>query len=157
LSATASDSDGSVVKVEFFANGQRLGEDTSSPYSLLWTNANVGAYTLSAKATDTSGLSSTSSVSITVSRSRYIAYVVPAGTVGARGVINGLGMDFDVVTPILVTALGVFDSGGNGIASDSTMTAQLYARNGNFSGTLLASTNFSTADPGTLVNGSRLK
>ncbi len=52
INASASDSDGNVTKVEFFRNGTKIGEDTSSPYSFTWNNASDGNYTLTAKATD---------------------------------------------------------------------------------------------------------
>jgi len=68
LSATASDSDGTVVKVEFFDGGSKLGEDTTSPYSLSWTPATSGVHTLTARATDNDGGSTTSApVSVNVS------------------------------------------------------------------------------------------
>ncbi len=52
ISATASDTDGNVTKVEFFSNGTKIGEDTSNPYSYTWNNVSSGSYTLTAKATD---------------------------------------------------------------------------------------------------------
>jgi hypothetical protein len=67
ISASASDPDGSVSKVEFFANGTKLGEDKGSPYAHSWQGVAAGSYTLTAKATDDAGASKTSSgVSITV-------------------------------------------------------------------------------------------
>jgi hypothetical protein len=65
-------------------------------------------------------------------------------------------MDFDVTSDLVVSSLGVFDSNGDGIKGATTLTAQLYARNGN-AGTLLASLTFNAANPGILVDGSRLK
>jgi chitinase/chitodextrinase len=66
ISATASDSDGTVTKVEFFAGGSKIGEDTSSPYSIAWTSTS-GFHSLTAKATDNSANTTTSAaVSITV-------------------------------------------------------------------------------------------
>ena len=62
LLATASDADGLVTNVEFFAGASKLGEDTTSPYSFAWNNAPVGTYALTAVATDDSGLVKTSSV-----------------------------------------------------------------------------------------------
>lgn len=56
LAANASDPDGRVAKVEFFANGQKVGEDDTSPYSLSWTAAQAGSYSLSARATDNAGM-----------------------------------------------------------------------------------------------------
>ena len=67
LAATASDVDGTVTNVEFYANGARLGADATSPFSFTWTNATAGSNQLVAVATDNSGLSRTSSpVNITV-------------------------------------------------------------------------------------------
>lgn len=65
--AEANDSDGTVTKVEFFEGSNKLGEDTSAPFSFTWTGAAEGDYTLSAKATDNEGVSRTSlGVNITV-------------------------------------------------------------------------------------------
>jgi hypothetical protein len=73
LTATASDPDGSIAKVEFFNGASKLGEDTTSPYSLTWSNVAVGSYSLVAKATDNSGATATSAtVSISV-RSAAVA------------------------------------------------------------------------------------
>lgn len=68
LSATAADSDGSIAGVEFFENGVKIGAtDTSAPYGLSWTPATAGTRTLSARATDDRGASTTSSsVSVTI-------------------------------------------------------------------------------------------
>ena len=60
LAANASDADGRVVKVEFFANGQKLGEDAESPFAINWTPTAAGLYSLTARATDDRGLASTS-------------------------------------------------------------------------------------------------
>ena len=66
FSADASDDQG-VAKVEFFADDNLIGSaDTSAPYSVSASLA-AGTHTITAKATDTGGLSTTStSVSITV-------------------------------------------------------------------------------------------
>ena len=70
ISATAVDSDGSVTKVEFYQGSTKLGEDTSSPYSYTWNSVAAGSYSITAKATDNGGLSTTSStVSITITSS----------------------------------------------------------------------------------------
>jgi hypothetical protein len=55
LSATASDFDGQIARVEFFADDQRLGEDTAAPYSFVWNNAQTGVYALKALAYDDDG------------------------------------------------------------------------------------------------------
>jgi len=61
ISASASDIDGSISRVEFFQGNVKLGEDTSAPYSLNWSEILEGNYTLTAVATDNSGLTTTSS------------------------------------------------------------------------------------------------
>lgn len=54
ITATASDSDGSVVQVEFFVDGVSVGVDNTAPYSATW-NAVIGPHTLEARATDNNG------------------------------------------------------------------------------------------------------
>ena len=73
ISATASDSDGSVTNVEIFNGTTRLGQSTNSTYSLVWSNVASGAYSLTAIATDNLGASTTSGpVDITVISSTNI-------------------------------------------------------------------------------------
>jgi Galactose oxidase-like, Early set domain/Bacterial Ig domain len=60
LAATASDTDGTVAKVEFFNGTTKLGEDTTAPYSFTWSGVPAGSYTLTARATDDVGGTTTS-------------------------------------------------------------------------------------------------
>ncbi|CCH00258.1 hypothetical protein FAES_2249 [Fibrella aestuarina BUZ 2] len=60
LAATASDADGTVSKVAFYNGTALLGSATSSPYAFTLTNAPVGTYTITAKATDNDSLVVTS-------------------------------------------------------------------------------------------------
>nr|MCU0340086.1 Ig-like domain-containing protein [Spirosomataceae bacterium] len=62
LTASASDSDGSVAKVEFFANGVKLGEDLTAPYEYQWINILPKDYQLITKATDNRGNVTTSEI-----------------------------------------------------------------------------------------------
>jgi pectate lyase len=67
LSATASDPDGTISKVEFYNGSTLLGSDNSSAYSYTWTNVAAGSYTITAKAYDNStGTATSTAVSITV-------------------------------------------------------------------------------------------
>jgi len=67
ITATASDSDGSIRKVEFFEGGTRLGEATNAPYSTVWSNVVAGSYVITAKATDDGGAVATAiPVNVTV-------------------------------------------------------------------------------------------
>ncbi len=56
----ATDSDGDIVKVDFYNNDSLLGSDTTSPYSIIWRGVPVGDYTLTARATDNNDALSTS-------------------------------------------------------------------------------------------------
>ncbi|MBI4397450.1 MAG: hypothetical protein HY548_10170 [Elusimicrobia bacterium] len=55
LEAKVSDFGGTVARVEFFAEGDQLGEAASPPYRFVWRNAAKGRFTLGARVTDTSG------------------------------------------------------------------------------------------------------
>jgi len=68
ISATASDSDGTLSKVDFYQGATLLGTDTTGPtYSYTWGSVAAGSYSLTAKATDNDGAATTSStVNITV-------------------------------------------------------------------------------------------
>jgi hypothetical protein len=77
INATASDSNGTVTRVEFLAGTTLLGSDTTAPYSFNWTNVAAGSYSLTARAFDNGGASTTSApVAITVT-----------GVQGACGVV----------------------------------------------------------------------
>ena len=67
LTATASDPDGVVSKVDFYVGDLLIGSVTSAPYSVDWSRMNPGSYVLTAVATDNKGISTTSSpVSVTI-------------------------------------------------------------------------------------------
>ncbi len=83
LTATASDPDGTVSKVEFFQGTTLLGSDATAPYQYSWTNATPGNYAIKAVATDNSGLTATSSVANIV--------VNPSGTGGGGTGGGGAG------------------------------------------------------------------
>jgi hypothetical protein len=66
IAAEAGDSDGTIARVDFYANGNLLKTDTTAPYSLIWTPA-AGLYAFTAVATDDRGAITTSSpVNMTV-------------------------------------------------------------------------------------------
>ncbi|UYZ64761.1 Ig-like domain-containing protein [Hymenobacter weizhouensis] len=66
LRASASDANGSVSKVEFFNGTTLLGTATAAPYTYTWTGVAAGTYTLTARATDNQGATSSATVSVTV-------------------------------------------------------------------------------------------
>jgi beta-glucanase (GH16 family) len=107
VTASASDSDGSIASVEFFANGNSIGVDNTSPYAVTWTVL-AGTTTLTAVATDDKGAATTSSpVSVTGTTSGggdathiYVASVI-TGTVNA-----GAGNKRGTATVTVVDNLG---------------------------------------------------
>ena len=67
ISAGALSRSGSIVSMEFFADGRKLGESTSAPFQFEWRNALQGKHTLTVRATDSLGTAAVSSaVNITV-------------------------------------------------------------------------------------------
>ena len=67
LEASASDADGSITKVDFFANGAFVGTDSTAPYAVTWPGVQAGAYDLTAVATDNRAFTTTSApVRVTV-------------------------------------------------------------------------------------------
>jgi len=78
LTATASDSDGTIAKVEFYQDWVKLGEDTSSPYTCTWSNIPAGDYTLDAVAYDNAGgLIRSNTVSIHVNTAPTVSLTAP--------------------------------------------------------------------------------
>jgi RHS repeat-associated protein len=67
LSANASDSDGTVSKVDFLRGGSTvIGTVTTAPYTFVWTNVPAATYSLTARATDNKGATGTSSPAVTI-------------------------------------------------------------------------------------------
>ena len=79
ISASVADPEKLLKKVEFFANGTRLGEVAVPPYRLSWSNALEGDYTLTAVATDELGAAR-------ISRPIQISATAPAADASFRGI-----------------------------------------------------------------------
>ncbi len=79
VSATASDSNGSITNVDFYSGSTRIATDTTSPYSYTWTGVPAGQYWLTAVARDNTGAMTTSGTSaITVGASAPPSNAAPA-------------------------------------------------------------------------------
>ena len=81
LTATASDSDGTVQQVAFFQGTNPLGTVTNAPFTLLWSNVLAGAYVLSATATDDRSTTSTSA-SVTIDVAPQAPLIINAQLIG---------------------------------------------------------------------------
>lgn len=55
LSAVAGDPDGSVARVEFYVDGEKVGEDDTAPYAATWTPPSVGTFSIVARSVDALG------------------------------------------------------------------------------------------------------
>jgi hypothetical protein len=66
ITATATESGGSITKVEFFIDTSKIGEATSSPYSVTWINPDAGSYVITASAVDGSGVSNSTSILVSI-------------------------------------------------------------------------------------------
>lgn len=101
LGASASDSDGTVLKVEFYEGANKLGEDATSPYSISWNNVMPGSYSVTAKATDNLGISTvSSSISVQVNTGLAVVLTNPVS-----------GSVFGLPTNITLNALATAGSG----------------------------------------------
>jgi hypothetical protein len=119
LQATASDTDGSVAKVVFYANGTPLASATARPYTVSAHIATPGPVTFTATVTDNLGLTTTSAPLV----------VTATGSASAMSVTNGLQLwlkgDAGVTTNADGTVSAWADQSGHGNSaaqSDPTLS-----------------------------------
>ncbi|RKQ93981.1 glucose/arabinose dehydrogenase [Solirubrobacter pauli] len=60
FTADATDAENQITKVEFFVDGQKIGEDTSAPYTTTWNQTTEKFYAVHAVATNSKGLTNDS-------------------------------------------------------------------------------------------------
>jgi hypothetical protein len=102
------------------------------------------------------GLVALISLSSGLARGQVVAYQVPAGVVGnqSNAATISFGMDFNVVSPIQVTQIGVFDSGQDGLLGP--LQAAIYDRsNQSLASPVVTFAAGNGAGSGTLNGGSR--
>ena len=84
ITADASDADGSVKSVRFFAGSTSIGNETKAPFSVKWRAVSAGTYALTAVATDNSGAETTSAaVMVTVKKNGLPSVRMTAPSAGA--------------------------------------------------------------------------
>jgi hypothetical protein len=92
FSAEARDYNGTVKKVEYFSNGNSIGELTSTPYRLAWNSPIAGQYNVYVSVTDNEGNTvSTPTVSVKISDEFSIPFISPV-----NNTMLSEGSDFDV-------------------------------------------------------------
>jgi regulation of enolase protein 1 (concanavalin A-like superfamily) len=127
LTASASDSNGSVTKVDFYAGTTLIGTDTTSPYSVNWANPAPGTYSLTARATDNGGAVTTStavSVTLRPSQAAFTASPDHATVTSYRLDIFLAGTDPATATPKAAKDLGKPTPVNGDITVDITSTLQ---------------------------------
>jgi hypothetical protein len=114
VSATASDVDGTIAQVDFYANGTLIRTSASSPYTFSWTNVTAADYSLTAVARDNAGAttaSSTRDISVRPASLPSTAVFVPSSnhaTAVDRYVLEvfPVGADSTVANPVATRDLG---------------------------------------------------
>jgi hypothetical protein len=102
MQALASDADGAVASVAFYANGTLVGTDLTAPFTAAWTPTVAGAYNLVLVITDAQGATTvTAPVLVTVKQSSKpsVSLVSPAAatrlTVGSSLALEATASDAD--------------------------------------------------------------
>ncbi|MES2535739.1 MAG: Ig-like domain-containing protein [Pseudomonadota bacterium] len=89
LGATASDANGAITQVDFFAGTTLIGSATTAPYAIEWNNAPVGRHVITARATDSQGLSKTSgAIRVIVNTPPVVTLTAPLATDAHVGLAN---------------------------------------------------------------------
>jgi hypothetical protein len=90
IKTTASDSDGSVSRVDFYQGSTKLAQDASSPYTYTWNAVAAGFYSLTAQATDNNSATTTSTaVNISVGvNTNQTPHSVPYTWLSLYGIVS---------------------------------------------------------------------
>jgi hypothetical protein len=113
LSATASDPENRLSKVDFFNGSTLLATDTSAPYSFTWSSVAAGNYSLRAVATDADGGTASATATVTVGTSTPVP---------VRQVVFNASVDHAIVTSYL---LEVFPSTANPATATAMASSDL--------------------------------
>lgn len=119
VTATATDAEGPVERVEFYRNNLLVGEDTTAPYTFTNTALPAGTYTLQARAYDTEGLTGTDQVTITVTGSSQPSIVTPETVTVAEGSSANLNVRLSAAPSGSVT-VGLSRSGSADVTLGAT-------------------------------------
>jgi hypothetical protein len=116
VTATASDPDGSVDRVEFYRNGALVGTDPTAPYSFTHTGLPAGSYLLLARAFDDQDAFTDDQVTVTVEPSTVPAVVTTLNTVSVvEGGTGSFGVSLSQQPAGNVTVSTARTSGSTGI------------------------------------------
>ncbi len=114
IAATASDTDGTIVGVDFYVGAQLLGTDTTSPYTMAWSNVAAGSYSLTAVARDNSaGARTSAAVAVTVTGGGFgsTTLLFTASSDHATNVTSYIVRIHRSVDPVTATPVATSDIG----------------------------------------------
>jgi endoglucanase len=126
ISADASTTSGTISKVAFYANGTKIGESTTSPYSITWyptgyaqSATGIDSYAITASATDSNG---TSAISVPVNiKIKLPIRPEPVGNLTLEAYNGSTAATTNSISP----KIKITNSGENGV-SLSTVTVRYY-------------------------------
>ena len=121
---------------------------------LVPTNNSLGSSWTESTFDDNSWTTGPTAIGYDVQGENILAYGNLTGAPGTSSFSGSFGHDFDVNSIISITQLGVFDSGADGLSRK--ITAEIWSRSDN-SGKKLTTMEFTSSDPGTLVDSNRFK
>src|SRR5207244_9217163 len=120
VSASVTDADGGIARVDFDGGSTLIGSASASPYTITWSSVPSGTYSLTAVATDTGGATTTSAArTITVNQRPTVSLTAPANGAAFKApatiVISANASDADgTVTKV------TFSAGPTVIGTDTT-------------------------------------
>jgi hypothetical protein len=110
ITATASDADGNVAKVDFFDGATKLGEDLIAPFEYAYTGV-AGIHTITAVATDNEGGTTTSApltLTVNVDTPPIVSITSPASTGATSKVSVSLTINADASDNVSVSQVEFF-------------------------------------------------
>jgi hypothetical protein len=116
ITAQASDLDGSITLVEFFAGDTKIGEDSTEPFEFSWANVAAGNYQISAKATDNVGSTSTSKA-VTISVNEVLSCVITDNEASEGSFSVGYEATFETVGSNVNITIELLDTDKSGVVA----------------------------------------
>ncbi|MHA4808146.1 Ig-like domain-containing protein [Flavitalea flava] len=126
ITASASETNGAIGRVEFFLDSNKIGEDSLAPYSIVWPVNKEGSSIIKVRAIDTLG--NTQTTSITVNIKSLNTYWSVLGNIGTKPDSNFLGTTDSLRLSLRTKSLerlSILPDGKIGIGV-KTPTAQLH-------------------------------